>query len=356
MSAVCYDIHCMMMGLKVPLAPAYDANASDSEWTIMNRQNADSQVSLLPYVRQIPQIFLYQLISRGILLLIMFLYHRLTGFILWNIGRPAYTSGDLPYLMTTWEGWVLLACGFLVLVIYTVFDVNAAILMSEKLLKDERVHALPLLCDAAKSMNRFRSMRGFWAIMYVSLAAPLTGAAFGITLTSNFVIPNFIVSVIRRQGILHLLYAAGLIALGIVGFVYVFTFDFAILGGQPVSQAMRSSKAVQKLHWKHFLVRYILFSLKWLALLAGIVVILYILPCGLMRLLPLGSRTHHAGIIFFSLLTGAAITLYLMLVIYYTQMKLTLLYHAYTCLSHCLYLIFTEIILACPPCTAENRE
>lgn len=50
--------------------------------------------------------------------------------------------------MTTWEWWVLLACGFLVLVIYMVFDVNAAILMSEKLLKNEKVHAF--LCFAMR--------------------------------------------------------------------------------------------------------------------------------------------------------------------------------------------------------------
>ena len=119
-------------------------------------------------------------------------------------------------------------------------------------------------------------------------------AAFGITLTSNFVIPNFIVSVIRRQGILHILYVAGLIAHGVVRFIHVFTFDFAILGGQPVRQAMSSSRTVMKRKWKHFLVRYLLFVLKWLALLAGIVTVLYMLPCGLMRLLPLTGRVHHA--------------------------------------------------------------
>lgn len=54
----------------------------------MNRPTADSQVSPLPYVRQIPQILIYQLISREILLLIMFLYRRLTGFLLWNVRRP----------------------------------------------------------------------------------------------------------------------------------------------------------------------------------------------------------------------------------------------------------------------------
>lgn len=262
--------------------------------------------------------------------LVMILYRLLTGFILWNAGRPAYTSGDLPYLMRTWEGWVLIILGFLALVIYTVFDINATILLSEKLLKSEKVNVPVLLRDAVLSLKQFRSIWGALAILYVSLAAPLTGAAFGVSLTSGFTIPNFIMSVIEGKTILYLLYLAGIIALGIVGFLYIFTFDFAILGGQPVPQAMKYSKAVIRKKWKDFLIQYILFSLKWVALYAGIIVIVYFLPVQIMRLLPLGQQAYRTGVIFFSVLTAALFALCFMLVTYYTQMKLTLLYYHYT--------------------------
>lgn len=290
----------------------------------------NSITSLLPYRRCVPQIVAYQLISKGILALILFLYRQLTGFVLWNAGRPAYTSGDLPYLMTSWEGWVLLLLGFLLLVIYTVFDINAAVLLSDRLLKGEKIHVLPLLKEAAGSLLQFRNIRGVLAILYVSLAAPLTGAAFGITLTSNFVVPNFITSVIRRTAILHLLYIAGLAVLAFFGLVYVFTFDFAILGRQSVPQAMKSSKTLMRKNWKNFLLNWVLFLVRWAVLGIVLAAVLYALPCFAMRRLPISREVHRAGIICFSILTAAGLSLYAMLISYYTQMKLTVLYRFYT--------------------------
>lgn len=289
-----------------------------------------SQVSLLPYRRCIPQILVYQLVSKGIFTLVLFLYRQVTAFVLWNAGRPAMTSGDLPYMMASWEGWVLILCGFLLLVIYTVFDVNAAILMSDRLLRGKQIHVLPLLRDAFGALGKFRNLWGVLAILYVSLAAPLTGAVFGITLTSNFVIPNFITSVIRMTAILNLLYTSGVIALGIVGFLYVFTFDFAILGGEDVPEAMKSAKGVMKKNWKHFLLSYFLFLLKWLLVLAAGITVIYALPCIFIEKITLSLTMRRAGIIFFSILTAAFLAAFAVLATYYTQMKLTILYRAYS--------------------------
>lgn len=264
---------------------------------------SDSATSLIPYRRSIPQIMTYQVISKGIFAIVMLLYKQLTGLILWNVGRPSFTSGDLPYLMRTWQGWVLIFLGFLALVIYTVFDINATILLSDKLLRDEEIHVLPLLKDAVASLRCFGSIRGVLAILYVSIAAPLAGGVFGITLTSGFTIPNFIMSVIKRNALFYGLYLTGIIILGVIGFVFVFTFDFSILGKKNVREAMKSSKKTMKTHWKNFLLQYIVFSLKWLIPLILVVLVLYIIPCALMQYFPMGQVSHHTGIIFFSVIT-----------------------------------------------------
>lgn len=286
-------------------------------------------ISLWPWRRSVPAILIYQAISRGILLLLMFLYRQLTQVILWNVGRPAYTSGDLPYLMASWQGWVLLGLGFLELVIYTVFDINAKILLSEKLLNGEKVHALTLLREAAFSLRYFRGMRGVWVILYVSLAAPLAGSVFGITLTSNFVIPDFIISVIRRNALYHILYAAGIAALAVTGFLYLFTFDFVLLGRKSIRQAMASARAMMKENWKHFLPHYLLFFVKWIALYALVAAAVYALPCGILHVLPVSEYTYHTGIVFCSILLVLVLSLCTMLADYYTQMKLTVFYHSY---------------------------
>ncbi len=289
-----------------------------------------SPSSLLPYRRAIPQILIYQFFSAGILSIVMLLYRQLTGWILWNIDRPAFTSGDLPYLLKTWQGWMLIILGFLALVIYTVFDINATILLSDKVLKGEKFHVPSLLRDAVASLNCFRGLRGVLVILYVSLAAPLAGSVFGITLTSNFTIPNFIMSVIKGNALYYGLYIVGIIILSLCGLIYVFTFDFAILGKQKMKQAMGSSRIVMKENWKNFLIQYIVFILKWLIPLILCITILYIAPCILMQMIPLKSDTHHAGIIFFSTVTALGLAFYVILFDYFIQMKLTQLYYAYT--------------------------
>lgn len=118
----------------------------------------NSRVSLIPYRKDIPQILVYQLISKGILGLILFLYQNVTKYVLWKAGRPAMTSGDLPYMMASWEGWILLLCSFLLLVVYTVFDINAVILMSDRLLSGQKVHVVSLLKDAFGALKHFRGI------------------------------------------------------------------------------------------------------------------------------------------------------------------------------------------------------
>lgn len=78
-------------------------------------------------------------------------------------------------------------------------------------------------------------------MLYMSLAAPLAGATFGISLTSDLVIPDFIASVIRANPLYNVLYSIALIALALAGAVYVFTFHFVVLGDLTVKEAMRRS-------------------------------------------------------------------------------------------------------------------
>lgn len=295
-----------------------------------NPSSSGTSGSLLPFRRAIPQILLYQLLSSGIFSAVMLAYRQLTGLILWNIDRPAFTSGDLPYLLRTWQGWVLVLLGFLALVLYTVFDINATVLLSDRILRGERIRVLPLLRESLASLRRFRGPAGILTILYVSLIAPLAGGIFGISLTRSFTVPNFILSVIRANALYHAAYLVGITLLGVLGFVFVFTFDFILLGRQDVREAMASSKRLMRAHWRSFLVQYVVFCLKWLVPLIALVGGLYVLPCVLMSRLPLGQTAHHAGIIFFSALTALGLILYALFFDYFLQMKLTQLYYAWT--------------------------
>ena len=105
------------------------------------------RVSLLKYYRAVPGILQYQFISKIAFGLLMMGLKKFGGFLLWNVGRPAFTSGDLPYLLRSWQGWFLIVLGYLILCLYTAFDINATILLSDRILKGEKVKALKLITD-----------------------------------------------------------------------------------------------------------------------------------------------------------------------------------------------------------------
>lgn len=79
------------------------------------------------------------------------------------------------------------------------------------------------------------------------------------------------------------------------GLVYVFTFDFAILGKKNVPQAMKSSKACIRKHWKNFLFSYLSYLAKWAALLICGLLLLYVFPCAVMANINISLIGHRAG-------------------------------------------------------------
>ena len=59
--------------------------------------------SLFHYRGYIPAILAYQVVSKAVFAITMLVLKEFSGFLLWNLGRPAFTSGDLPYLMRSWQ-------------------------------------------------------------------------------------------------------------------------------------------------------------------------------------------------------------------------------------------------------------
>ena len=294
------------------------------------RCSMEKKMTLFRYRGAIPAILAYQLVSKLVFFAVMWLYRQLTGLLLWNLDRPAFTSGDLPYLLRSWQGWLLILCGFLALLIYTVFDVNATILLSNKVLRDERIRALPLLREALLKMRRFGSTHGLLVILYVTLLAPLAGAAFGVSLTTDFTVPEFIVQFINESAVLHILYSIAILILGIVGIVYLFTFHFVLLRDNDARTAMRSARKLMRGNWKAFLKNYLLFLLKALMIFAAILAAAYILPLVLSGLFVKGEYAYHVLVIFFTGLWGLAVLVYAALFLQFQMMELTVLFDRFT--------------------------
>lgn len=204
------------------------------------------------HVRELVAFFLHNAVRIVLLYIVfklllfagVFLMNQLAGFLLWHANRPAFTSGDLPYLLRSWEGWGLALVGLLILVLYTTFEVSTIIILSAATLHDERPSALEITRRALATAHRMLSPLGIVVVLYTALAGPLVGASVGISLTSNFYIPDFILSVINGNLVLRVLYTVLLVALGIVGFVYIFAFHGVALDDVTMGKSLRHSSQI----------------------------------------------------------------------------------------------------------------
>lgn len=291
---------------------------------------SNKDYSLYNYRNSIPTILKYQVVSKAVFAIAMLFYRWITGFLLWNLGRPAVTSGDIPYLMRSWQGWLLILSGFLALVLYTIFDINAMILISSKIIHNQKVKPLPIIRDAARKARHFKTPLGVLIILYVSLIAPLTGVSLGITLTSNFAIPDFIMSFINDRFILKLLYNVVLFALGFAGFIYIFTFHFILIGDLDVKSAMKHSSEIVKKNWKNFIRTYLAFVIRAVLWFLAIVAVVFLIPIAVIHRMQLDEFAVHTATIFVCFISYGVILLFGLLSMYFMMMKLTLIYERYT--------------------------
>ena len=96
------------------------------------------KMTLFSWRGSIPAMLGYQIISKTFLVVFRWLFHQLSGLLFWKLNRSAFTSGDLPYLLRSWEGWILVLIGLAILFLYTAIDINATILLSRKILTQEK--------------------------------------------------------------------------------------------------------------------------------------------------------------------------------------------------------------------------
>lgn len=288
-------------------------------------------VSLFHYRGCIPEILLYQFITKSILGAIVALLTYAASELVWTTGRSAVTSGDLPYLMRSWQGWIILLIGLAVLIIYTIFDINAMVLLADRILHQKKKSVWRIMAEAFSDIRLYRSVRGLLSILFVAFAVPLIGAGAGISLTSSFYIPNFITSVIMERLLYRILYYGGLLAIAVTAFLYLFLFQFVILERKSVTASMRESRHLMQKHWKDFLKRYLLFLAKTLLVMALVVLVLGLIAAILLEWAEDGSRNERRYVaIFFGFLALAAAGIFSLLFVPFHTMELNRIYESYT--------------------------
>ena len=294
------------------------------------QKNDTKPITLLSYRGTIPYILIYQVITKGLLFLTLSIFRKLDGLLLWNGDVPKFSVGTIPHLARTWQGWILVFLGFILLTIYTLFDVNFMIIVSEKILHRKRIRIGTIFLATVESVKYFLSPAGIFCILAVTLYGPLIGAPLGISLTTNLSVPEFIMAVINDNPVLKVLYISGLIVLSAVILIYVFTFHFTLLGRENVSLSARLARQAMFSHWKDFIKEALLYMARTLILFLAASLFLYFLPIRITDYFTQKGYVYHLIIVFFTIIYTIFVIVFILVFEYFTTMKLTVLYERYS--------------------------
>ena len=259
----------------------------------------DNQEKLAPYLQALQGIFQYQIFTKIILGIWLFLMGRLFRLLLNSTGRVAVSSGDLLFLIGSWQGILIILCALLSLYGYVAIDLNAKVILSRDLLSGEKISALDILKRALPTIRSFMNLRGLGVILYIMLIAPLLGVGISLTMTKGFYLPTFISSVIADTPI----FVAGTTILMLVffslGIANLFILHGVVLDRLSVQEASAQSKKLMKENWKDYLKQNVLFILVVGVLLIAVVFIVLILPLLLTQVLPISAAARRMLTVFF---------------------------------------------------------
>ncbi len=287
--------------------------------------------SLIGYRGVIPDLLRYQLCTKAILLVLAWGLRSLRTALLWTSGRTAVTSGDLWFVLGSWQGWLLVLLGIAFLLLYMVFDINAMIILSSDVLHGRRIRVWRILGEAFASLGRFRSWTGLGIVLFAAFLVPLAGFGLGLSLTETFYIPDFITSVIYSNSLYNVLYNAVLLVVFLVAFLYLFVFHRIVLGGEDARTAVREARLLMQTNWWDFLRRYLRFFFRCAFVGVAIAAVTIALAVGVAYVFDTDDMERFRALISFityGVLTVASI--YALLFPPFQFLMLTRIYESYT--------------------------
>ncbi len=257
------------------------------------------QEKIALYIQALPGILQYQIVSKTVIGLWLFLMGYVFRLLLNSTGRVAISSGDFLFLFGSWQGILMLLGMIVSLCVYFALDLNAKIILSRDLLSGDRIAVWSILKRALPTVKSFACIQGLGVVLYLALIAPILGFGVSLTMTKGLYIPTFISSVIADTPLYLVLVSLLVLVLLSVGVANLFLLHGVVLDGLPVGEAGAQSRKLIRANWKDYLKQNLLLILVILVLLAAIVLIFLVLPLALIQLLPLSTGVRRALTVYF---------------------------------------------------------
>ena len=283
-----------------------------------------------PYIQALPAIFNYQIVTKAILAIWLFLLGKIFMALLRSSGRVAVTSGDWKFLFTTWQGILILVLGIISLYVYIAFDLNAKIALSSNLLTRGKATFEECIKKGFDAVRRLNNLQGLIVSVYIALIAPILGIGISISMTEGLYIPTFISSVIQDSVLYSALAGFAALLFMSVGIANLFILHGIVIDDLPVAESGKLSRRLIRANWKDYLKQNVGFLFVVACNLAVIAVVFLFLPLKLIGILPLPAALSRVLTIFFAL-SGVVISLLAdMFGIPLYILKMTQLYFSYT--------------------------
>ena len=210
----------------------------------------------------VPEMMQFQILTKGLLALSLFLLKRLANILMKGGGYPVITGSDILKIIRTWQGILLIILIALVLFLYTAFEILSQIINSDNIMKGRKTAVWQTYIRGIASLKAFVSAGGIPLIIFITFAVPLTGIGYTISLTRDFRLPNFITSVIFSTPWMVVLYVIGIASAIWFSVRNTYTFPAVILEGMTVKCAKRRSVRIISEHKTDIVTRFLpLFAL-----------------------------------------------------------------------------------------------
>ena len=201
------------------------------------------------------EVWRYRIISMLLMIVPVVLLDNLMSGLVDSSGAPITTANMGQ--MISWRLPVYIILSIALILVFIVFEILGQIHLSNDILRGQESHVFREIGKGFKSVKHFLSPKGLLVALFITVAVPLCGIGFSISLTDSFRIPNFIMSVILSKPLFTILYAAGIVALIIVAIRWIFTVHGMLLDDMKAGDAMKQSVSLIKANWKDFLKRFI---------------------------------------------------------------------------------------------------
>ena len=290
--------------------------------------NTKIKERLRPYTQALPDILNYQIVTKVLICIWLFLLGRLFQALLKSSGRVAVTSGDWKFLFTTWQGILILILGIVSLFVYVAFDLNSKIVLSRNLITGQTASLEESIKEGFFSVRKLINPEGLLAVLYIALIAPVLGIGISISATEKLYIPTFISSVIESSVLYSALAGAAVLVFLAMGIANLFMLHGIIIDDLGIGEAGRQSRKIIKANWKDYIKQNVIFILLIAGSLIGIAIVCLFIPLKLITLLPAGPLSRLLTIIFVTAGTVISVLADLFGIPLYI-LKMTQLYYSY---------------------------